>query len=76
MKNILNPPVPVLRAGHPDSDIGTESGALIHLLGSHNCTRVTHFTSAFHLCLEEESLPLQHHSLLPHLHTGKFLLCN
>ena len=25
-----------------------ESGALIYLLGSHNCARVTHFTSAFH----------------------------
>ena len=25
-----------------------ESGALIHLLGSPNCARVTHFTSAFH----------------------------
>ena len=24
------------------------SGALIYLLGSHNCARVTHFTSAFH----------------------------
>ena len=28
-----------------------ESGALIHLLGSHNCVRVTHFTSAFHRML-------------------------
>ena len=29
-----------------------ESGTLIYLLGSHNCARVTHFTSAFHLTLD------------------------
>ena len=27
-----------------------ESGALVRLLGSHNCVRVTHFTSAF-ICI-------------------------
>ena len=28
-----------------------ESGALIYLLGNHNCPRVTHFASAFHSLL-------------------------
>ena len=36
-----------------------KSGALIYLLGSHNCARVTHFTS-FHYCCMPSSPVLLH----------------
>ena len=53
-----------------------ESGALIYLLGSHNCARVTHFTSAFHyyteICICSPHKTLSARVLFPNVHSVHF----